>query len=106
MTDPNKYQLDYERTEGYWSGKNLYRKTVDLGALPNATSANVAHGIANVDASYCRVLEVWGIDEATPATTSLSPGVNAQMDTTNIVVTTTTDLSDYNGYALLEYTKS
>ena len=35
---------------GYWKdGKPLYQKTINFGALPNAITKNVAHGISNLD---------------------------------------------------------
>ena len=39
-----------EQIVGEWiDGRNIYEKTVDCGALPNATTKEVAHGISNLD---------------------------------------------------------
>ena len=44
----NLYSTD-EKMIGQWTdGKPLYQKTIDCGALPNATSKNIAHNINNV----------------------------------------------------------
>lgn len=45
----NSYSTNEVKTGGKWiDGKPIYRKVVDFGALPNATTKNVAHGVNNI----------------------------------------------------------
>ena len=44
------YSTDEHLTGANWiDGKPIYRKTIAFGALPNATTKNVAHGITGLD---------------------------------------------------------
>lgn len=46
----NSYSTTEKKTGGKWiDGKPIYRKTIDCGALPNATNKTVNHNIANID---------------------------------------------------------
>jgi len=43
------YSLSEQWTGGYWiDGKKIYRKTINLGTLPNNTSKTVPHNILNI----------------------------------------------------------
>lgn len=46
--------IEYRTTERF-IGKPVYTKVISFGALPNATSKSITHGISNMDAlvSYC-----------------------------------------------------
>ena len=44
----NRYSEEEKRI-GIWFGKPLYRKTINFGALPNASQKSVAHNILNVE---------------------------------------------------------
>lgn len=49
-TMPGSYSTTEQKTPFTWiDGKPIYRKTINFGALPNATAKNVAHGISNLD---------------------------------------------------------
>lgn len=43
---------EQERVVGTWFGNTRYEKVVDFGALPNATTKDLNHGIANVDTIF------------------------------------------------------
>ena len=44
------YSTDEHLTGVNWTdGKPIYRKVVNFGALPNATTKNIAHGITGLD---------------------------------------------------------
>ena len=52
------YSTSEQDTGCKWiDGKKIYRKTIDFGAFPNASSKNVNHGVANI----ARVVKIDGI---------------------------------------------
>ena len=87
--------------------KNVYRMVVDFGALPNASAKSVFHDI-NWLASY-RLTRAYGA--ATDPVNSLSislpnDGICLETNATNVIVTTTSDLSAYTDTTItIEYTK-
>ena len=104
------YSTTEHKTGRKWiDGKDIYEKTVDVGALPNATTKQVAHGV-----TYDKVVSLRGIcsnsDNAflpLPAVaTSSAYAIELSVDTTNIVITTAQDRSTFSGYVILEYTKT
>lgn len=89
-------------------GKSIYKKTISIGALPNNTTKNVAHGITSID----KIINWTGASTNTlnnqvillpaPANATFTVIVN----NTNIVITTTSDRSGYSySYITLYYTK-
>jgi hypothetical protein len=96
---------------GTWIGaKNLYRKVIGLGTMPNATSKNVAHGLTDVT-----IVRVYGTAYNTSVTlplpyvsygnsTSSQIGIDVVSD--NIRIYAASDRSGFNGYAILEYIKN
>jgi len=103
-----------EQTVGTWiDGSTVYEKVIDLGALPNNTTKNVAHGIANlglvVNADFL-ANDTTGQYIQMPFTVARSNYVNYQVSVyltdTNIVVETGSDRSTYSGFAILRYTKT
>jgi hypothetical protein len=103
-----------ERRIGTWiDGKPLYRKVISCGALPNATSKSVAHGIANLDT----FTSVRGIAMATnykytktlPSATpsDLKGAIGLDVSDTSIFISTGLDRTEYTkSYVILEYTKN
>lgn len=104
-----------EQVIGTWiDGSTLYQKTVELGAMPNATTKTVAHGISNVET----IVSIDGYAKNTnngvcvklphvynDATFAKSLMIYA--DATNITLKDTENLSVYTeAYATLQYTKS
>ena len=52
------YSTSEQDTGCKWiDGKKIYKKTIDFGALPNASIKNVDHGVANI----ARVVKIDGI---------------------------------------------
>lgn len=108
--------MDYSTSEvntgAKWiDGTDIYKKTVFLGNLPNSTTKNVAHGIANFGVPI--KLEGMAITDAgnghpinISRPSNLSLEIGAYIDDTNIVVMTGTDRSSWTGYATAYYTKS
>jgi len=103
-----------EQVVGKWiDGKPIYQKTVDYGALPNATSKAIAHGIANIDI----LVNIFGVaiettlKETRPIpsdnTTNVGFGISIDADRTGISIGSgTVDRSGYHGYVTLQYTKT
>lgn len=88
--------------------RTVLRKVIDFGALPNAGAKAVAHGIT-FDSNFT-LLQLYGAATA-PSLVAIplpwfDPANPAQlyMDTTNIVVVTTTNLSIYTRcFVVIEY---
>ena len=106
---------DYSTTEhaaGSWiDNRTIYEKTVDCGALPNATSKNIPHGITNID----KVISASGFAYYTDSATLLLPFVHTtassqvmlSVSSTDIIITTGADQSAYTTtYVTIRYTKS
>ena len=105
---------DYSTTEkicGYWiNGKPIYRKVIDLGALPDATAKDVAHNINNID----EVVKIYGTysnsSSSSPmpyaSVSSIEYNVALYINGNYVRVWTQTDKTSYTGIAIIEYTKT
>lgn len=90
------------------SNRQVLRKVINMGALSNAGTTTVAHGITiTANTTFTRIYAA-----ASNTTGKLYipiPNANAfeasiEVTSTNVVITTTVDLSAYNiCYAVLEY---
>lgn len=111
---PTKDELGYFTTEqdtgSTWiDGSTLYKKTIELGALPNATTKAVSHGISNLNI----VVKIEGfavINGRTLPLPHVSTGqdshIGIEADRSYVVVKTFNyDRSGYTGYITLYYTK-
>lgn len=91
-------------------GKKVYKKTVDFGALPNATAGTKAHGIANlnhvinIEAIAFNGTRWLPLPAASPQT--LGASIVISVDSTDIFIQTGTDRRNDNAYITLCYTKS
>lgn len=97
-------------TNEYIDNKQVYRKRINFGALPNATTKNVAHRLSNVT-----FIRMQGI--ATDGSTTISlpfshisssaQCVQLSITSENVVIETKTDRSGFNNaYVDLYYTKN
>jgi hypothetical protein len=101
-------------TSQYPALRNVFRKVINFGALPNATTTSVAHGI--VCTSLVTFTRIYGC--ASDPTTSFIPlpyasctnvahNVELNADGTNVNITTGTNRSAYTTtYVILEYLKN
>lgn len=105
------YSTD-EHIVGKWiDGSDLYEKTVDFGALPNATSKQVNHGINNLGTMVeIRGIAVRSSDNTSkplpfsdPTTTKI---ISLEATTSVIYTETGTNYSAYNAWVTLRYTKT
>ena len=84
-----------------------FRKLVDLGALPNAGTKLVPHGITGIVQLTHLYGSATGVNSYLPLPYfSLTSGIELQMDVTNIIITTATDKTAYSGIAVIEYLKN
>jgi len=95
--------------------RNVYRKVVDCGALPNAGTTLTAHGITtNANTRFTRVYGCAtnpggaAINGVIPlpyvSTAALANGVNLFVNATNVSLTTGVDYSAYTTtFVVLEY---
>ncbi len=101
------YSTNETFTGNYWiDGKEVYRKVINIGQLPNATTKNVAHGITGLS---------WVISSETYSSngTNFSPipytgssSINIYINNTNVIISASTNYSTYNtAYTVLLYTK-
>lgn len=102
-----------EKMVGLWTdNRPLYQKTIDFGALPNATTKSVAHGISNPD--YISFVSAVGKNSSNafapiPMTNTLALNQQVQIyfDTTNINIRTAVDYSAWSVCKVtIQYTKT
>lgn len=108
-----RYSTNEVLTDKVWiNGKPIYRKVIDLGALPNATTKVVNHGISNLDV----IINWYGYAER-PSDGGHFPlpyvfgglpenNVGIFASQSAITITTGMDRSAMYGFIVLEYTKA
>lgn len=109
-----KNASNYSTTEhkvGKWiDGSDLYEKTIDCGALPNATTITIAHGISDIK----NIVDIRGfamnnaetIFIPLPFASKQTSGVETYADKTYITYETSTNRSTFvKSYVTLRYTK-
>lgn len=104
----NNYSTS-EQVIGRWiDGKPIYRKVVNLGALPNATSKQVAHNISNMGSvvTLRGMVTDYRFFPLPFVATSNAYAISIFADTTNINVMTGNDRSNLTGFVIIEYTKT
>lgn len=108
--------MDYSTTEintgAKWiDGSAIYKKTIDFGALPNATTKSVAHNISNLSA----VIKIEGVCSAGDSWTTVPLMFNSAsatfntdfyVDGTYLNASSGQNVSNRNAYITLYYTKS
>ena len=113
----NNYLLDrqVQKTETFTgrydrNGSKIYSKVVDLGALPNTTSATDAHGVTGLDVAKRIILEGWcenGSSVVHPMPCTIGANlIDLKIDATNVTCTTNFDASGYTGEVRIEYCKT
>jgi hypothetical protein len=95
------------------SNRNVYRKVINFGSLPNATTKRVPHNVALT--STARITRMYG-GSTDPSTIQFKPlpfssptlinNVTLEADQTDIIITTGADLSAFRFTTVVfEYTK-
>lgn len=92
------------------NGKAIYRKTIDIGNLPNSTVKNVAHGITGITSMI--KLYGWAVTGTVfvplpfISATSVAAAMAINLNGGNIDITTGLDRTAFTGYVTIEYTKA
>lgn len=110
---PGSYSTSEHYTGTVWvDGKKIYRKVVDMGAMPNNTTKSVAHGLTAANISEIVSLTLMAsngpagsVDAFPVPNNGLATSIGLYMGLTNVNVVTNSDQSAYSGQAILEYTK-
>lgn len=107
--NPDNYSTS-EVKIGTWGGKPLYRKVIQFGRLPNATTKSVSTGLTNVaytningyatDGTY-----YWALNSPRPSAGN-AYGIGCYINNNSIIIETGTDKSSYTAYVTIEYTKN
>ena len=110
-----RFDLDYSSTEmdtgATWvDGSKIYKKTVYLGLLPNASNKTVAHNIANLDkvVKIEAIIHNGGTYAMIPFvhTQAVTGNININVNTTDITISTGNDRSSWSGDCTIYYTKT
>lgn len=108
----NDYSTSEVDTGCTWiDGKHIYKKTIDFGTLPNASSKAVSHGISNLDTVIkCEAFskDSNNIQRPIPYTHIGSGLGGIVLDVKNSIVQifTDSDRSTFYTYVTLYYTKT
>lgn len=103
-------QVGVEQPIGtFFDGTNTYiryRKVIDFGALPNAATKNVPHGITSLDPN--KVLSLTGIGRKSSDSYPFPYYVNSNftavaINATNITIITSNNVSTYTALVTIEY---
>lgn len=109
------YSTSEQDTGCKWiDGKKIYKKTVDIGTLPNATTKSVAHGITSIgtfiDAKGSALRSsdsIWfQIPNVPNPTAGIDTGIGLTVSSSNIEISTGRDRTNMTGYVTLWYTKT
>lgn len=96
----------------------VYRKIIDFGALPNAATKSVAHGITTTATTVFTRIYATATDPAASTTNSAIPipyvdpavlanGIEINVDATNVNIITAANYTAYTTtYVVLEYIQS
>ena len=99
--------MQYFDTTNPQKNRNVYRMTIDFGALPNSGSKNVLHNIGWN--SNFRLTRLYGAATDPVALRGLAipnDGILLENNATDVIVTTTSDRSNFTETTVvIEYTK-
>lgn len=114
----NQIYSEEEQIIGTFMGKTLYRKIIDFGNLPNATTKQVNHNISNLY-MFTKVFGIMYGSEGTsgygaiplPSTATQDKDIKYSvtftlLSNTYIQIGTGTDRSAYKAIVICEYTKT
>lgn len=95
--------VEYKTTERYL-GKPVYAQIVNFGTLPNVSIKRLNHNIQNISS----VIAVYGQSQEQALTVgAFYGGITAiSADNTQILITTSQNISAYSAYVAVKYTKT
>lgn len=100
--DPQYNTVEVATHKRWIDGKVIYRKVVNLGALPAAGSINIAHGISNLDT----VVQVTCVGTAAVQIILPSSVASIAVSGTTIDLGVNNNLAGYTGRVIIEYTRN
>jgi hypothetical protein len=100
-----------EHIVGKWiNGATLYEKTVDCGAMPNAATKSIAHGITGAAIFFITegffIASTTSIPMPFASGTSFAYNANVYISGDNILAFAGVDRSAYTLYVTIRYTKT
>ena len=105
-TTPYEVYSTSEIQVGVLNGKPLYRKIVNVGNFPNATTKKVEHGLSNIeDIITCKLIG----KTSTSYSESNYNGAGIRScytDKSYVYIVTNSNQSEVVGYVILDYTKT
>lgn len=109
--DGESYSTTEQKTGGTWvNGKPIYKKTVDVGTMPNNTRKQVAHGISNLDFIISMSGSAYGNGTYLPipyTDTASANGLGLYASSTDLILFTSANLSYLTtSYVTIWYTKT
>lgn len=113
--EPNYSTSEVDTKVKWIDNKTIYRKTINIGTLPNATTKTVAHGVTSIGTvidikgSALRSSDsVWFSIPNTPnpLVGNVNVGIGITVSSSNIEISTGTDRTNMTGYVTIWYTKS
>lgn len=109
VNPPMRLGIEYRTTERY-NGKPIYRKAINLGAMPNATIARINHGVENIDFCFppegCMFHGAGANNVSFPYFESITNFCSTELQKSGIVIATGGNSSAFNGIIYLKYTKT
>ncbi len=103
IKEQHKYSTE-EKVIGSWiDNKPLYRKTIDVGNLPNATTKNISFNILNLK----NIIKIEGYAKGPNYWLPIPySNITVMCNSSVVGITTTTDRSNCTGFITLYYTKT
>ena len=101
--------LPYQDNSAQYQYRLPYRIARNFGALPNNTSASVAHGLDLTNATATRIFGAATKSDKTSflpipyASPTLSNNISLEITNTDIVITTGSNRTDYNAIVVFEF---
>lgn len=94
-------------TNKIYEGRRVYRKGINFGALPNATTKSVAHGVAGIQkVTYVQGNTSGGTPIPYVSSSGLTSQVSMHLTSTDVVMVAGTNQSADTATVILEYTKT
>lgn len=105
-------EIDTGRTDGAGTPKIIYSKRIAFGTLPSSTTKSVAHGITSFPVAAGSLVVIRATisngTDVRPLSHYYNDGtdtVKLKVDATNVVITTTTNMTAWTAVVELEYAK-
>lgn len=106
LQDTHPLGVEQITNEKWVDGKRIYQKIIDIGALPNATTKNVTHGITGVSTVVLCKARAFSSGSTIVFEYASGTSPNIYFSPTALVIYCPTDRSAWVGTAIVKYTKT